>query len=324
VVNRRYNPPMANSSRFEIPITTLANGHCLSLHVHELSASTDGPVLLLVAGVMGDQPTGVETARRLVLRLERENTLIKGQVLVLPVANPYAYQQHSRHTPLDMNNLNRLFPGRPEGLFSEQLAAAISDQLLSHADVLVALHSGGTFETTRYTYSFDDIDLAASFGTELILPGPSYPGTLALAARERDLPVVVGELGGHAATAEAIKSGIQGVMNVLRKFGMAEGEMELPSRQLYCPNLQVLRARHGGILLSDYSAEALGESVPAGARLGAIISPYTFEQLETLVSPFAPSLLALTREPVTPVEAGDYAFIVGDGASARAISPGPE
>ena len=315
---------MTTRSSFDIPVTTLANGHCLSLRVHELSTSRNGPTLLVVAGVMGDQPTGVETARRLTLRLERDNTLTCGRVLVLPVANPYAYQQHSRHTPLDMNNLNRFFPGHPEGLFSEQLAAAISEHLLGHADVLVALHSGGTFETTRYAYAFDDVELAASFGTELVLPGPSYPGTLALAAREGGIRVVVSELGGHGQTAEAIDLGVRGIMNVLRKLGMAEGQIERPPRQLYCLNVQILRARHGGILLSTYSADALGQSVPVGAQLGTVLSPYTFEQLETLVSPFDPSLLALTREPVTHVEAGDYAFIVADGATARPISPRPE
>jgi len=314
---------MTTRSSFEIPVTTLANGHRLALVVHEISTARDGPVLVLVAGVMGDQPTGVETARRLTLQLESGDTLTCGRVLVLPVANPYAYQQHTRHTPLDMNNLNRLFPGRPDGLFSEQLAAAICDHLLDSADVLVALHSGGTFETTRYVYSFDDVDLAASFGTELILPGPSYPGTLALAARERGIPVVVSELGGHARTAEAIESGVRGIMNLLRKLGMSEGEVELPDRQLFCPTVQVLRARHGGILLSAYSSDQLGRSVPLGAELGTIISPHTFEQLEQLIAPFGPSLLALTREPVTHVEAGDYAFIVADAASARTISSKP-
>jgi uncharacterized protein len=311
---------MTTRSTFEVPVATLANGHRLSLVVHELSTPADGPVLVLVAGVMGDQPTGIETARRLTLHLETENTLTHGRVLVLPVANPYAYQQHTRHTPLDMNNLNRLFPGRPDGLFSEQLAAAICDHLLGRADVLVALHSGGTFETTRYAYSFDDIDLAASFGTELILPGPSYPGTLAMAARERGIRVVVSELGGHARTAEAIDFGIRGIMNLLRKLDMAGGEVEQPPRQLYCPNVQILRARHGGILLSAYSADELGQSVPLGAELATVVSPYTFEPLEVLTAPFGPSLLALTREPVTHVEAGDYAFIVADGESARTIS----
>lgn len=314
---------MANRSSFEIPVTTLANGHGLSLHVHELSGPKDGPALLLVAGVMGDQPTGVETARRLVLQLDRDQAITHGRVLVLPVANPYAYQQHSRHTPLDMNNLNRLFPGRPDGLFSEQLASAISEHLLAQADVLVALHSGGTFETTRYVYSFDDIDLAAAFGTELILPGPSYPGTLAMAAREHDIRVVAGELGGYSLTAEAVESGIRGVMNVLRMLGMAEGEIERPARQLYCPNMRVLRSRHGGILLTAYSVEALGQSVAVDTELGTVISPYTFEPLETLTSPFDPSLVALTREPVTHVEAGDYAYIVADGATALSIPPKP-
>ena len=59
-------------------------------------------------------------------------------------------------------------------------------------------------------------------------------------------------------------------------------------------------------------------------QLGTVVSPYTFEPLETLTSPFDPSLVALTRERVTHVEAGDYAYIVADGATALSIPPKPE
>src|SRR5579862_2065378 len=259
---------------------------------------------------MGDQPTGVETARRAAVLLESGSELRRGRVLVLPVANPYAYQQHSRSTPLDANNLNRLFPGREDGMFSEQLAAAIAGQLLSQADVLLALHSGGTFETTRYVYAFDELELAASFGTELVLPGPSYPGTLALAARQSGIRVLVSELGGHARTAESIAAGVRGIANVLRHLGMSEGPVERPQRQLYCPEVRILRPRNGGILCSAFSSEALGQEIGVGTELGEIISPYTFETLEVLRAPFDPSILALTREPITHVEAGDYGFIL--------------
>ena len=307
-------------SRFEIPVAMLANGHEFALHVHEIVADSDGPTVLVVAGIMGDQPTGVEIVRRAAALLETEETMRSGRVLLLPVANPYAYQQHMRHTPLDMNNLNRVFPGRENGLLTEQVAAAISGQLLAGTDVLVALHSGGAFETTRYVYAFDDMELAASFGAELVLPGPSYPGTIALAARERGVRVVVSELGGHARTADSIESGLRGLTNVFRHLEMAEGEPELPKLQTYCPDISVLRPRSGGILLSAFSAEDLGSRIPRGATLGEIVSPYTFETLETITAPFEPSLLALTREPVTHIEAGDYGFIVADGATAHPIT----
>src|SRR5579862_2193667 len=76
---------MAQRTSFEIPVATLANGHRLTLHVHELRAEQEGPTLLVVAGIMGDQPTGVETARRAALLLESGSELRRGRVLVLPV-----------------------------------------------------------------------------------------------------------------------------------------------------------------------------------------------------------------------------------------------
>ena len=300
-------------------MATRANGHQFVLHVHEVRAVADGPTLLVVAGIMGDQPTGVETARRAVLQLGSDDSLVRGRVLVLTVANPYAYQRHARSTPLDQNNLNRVFPGRPDGTFSEQLAAAIADKLVHKADVLLAMHSGGTFETTRYVYSFDDLHLASAFGTELVLPGPSYPGTLALAARAGGLRVVVSELGGHARTAESIEVGLRGITNILCHLGQANGEVVLPARQLYCQDVRILRPRNGGILLSAAAADTLGQEFARGSELGRVISPYTFEELERLSAPFDRSLLALSREAVTHVEAGDYGFIVADASTARAL-----
>ena len=35
----------------------------------------------------------------------------RGELALLPVANPYAFQSLTRNTPLDMSNLNRVFPG---------------------------------------------------------------------------------------------------------------------------------------------------------------------------------------------------------------------
>ena len=48
---------------------------------------------------------------------------IRGRLLLLPVANPRAYAQNRRFTPIDELNLNREFPGDPKGNYTQQLAA---------------------------------------------------------------------------------------------------------------------------------------------------------------------------------------------------------
>ena len=56
----------------------------------------------------------------------------------------------------------------------------------------------------------------------------------------------------------------------------------------------------------------------AKTELARVVSPYTFDVLESIAAPFEPTLLVLVREAVTKVEPGDYGFIVANGATAVA------
>jgi predicted deacylase len=73
-------------------------------------------------------------------------------------------------------------------------------------------------------------------------------------------------------------------------------------------------------MISNVGAERLGEEVPAGTELGRVVSPYTFDVLETVKAPFDPTLLVLVREPMTKVDPGDYGFMVANGATARPVA----
>lgn len=300
-----------------VPVATLANGHVLNLHVHE-AAGAAGPTLALIGGVMGDQPLGSETIRRVLAALDPG--ALRGRILALPVANPYAYHMASRTTPIDSTNLNRVFPGDANGTFTEQLAEVIWREVAARCDAMIAFHSGGAFETVDYTYVFDDLPLARAFGTPLLLPGPTYPGSLAHVAHERGIRMVVGELGGGQQRTEwYVERGVRGAQNVMRHLGMLEGTPDVPERQILAEERVVLRPHHGGVLLSAVDATSLGHTVAGGSELGMVVNPHTFEIMERFVAPYEASILALVRERVVPVEVGQYAYIVANGATARPV-----
>ena len=74
-----------------MPVATIANGHALELVTHRIRGGAgDGPTLGLIAGIHGDEPLGVETIRRFVAELDPAS--FSGELFVLPVANPYAFQ----------------------------------------------------------------------------------------------------------------------------------------------------------------------------------------------------------------------------------------
>jgi len=299
-----------------IPVATIANGHTLDLVVHTIEGDAEGPRLGLIAGIHGDEPLGVETVRRFVDELGS----FRGRLVVMPVANPYAFQALTRNTPLDMNNLNRVFPGARDGMLTEQLAATIVETLLPRIDYLVDFHSGGNLATVDYVYLHDQSGLAEAFGCEILFRGPSYEGSLGDYARSNGVPTVVSELGGGQQRNEHyVQKGVRGTLNVMRKLDMLDGEPEVPERQVVLDEMVVLRPHEGGLMLSNVDATRLGEQVPRDFELARIVNPYTFETLERITAPYDPTLLVLVREPVTKVDPGDYGFILANGATAKPV-----
>jgi uncharacterized protein len=299
-----------------VPVATIANGHTLELVTHRIRGGAgDGPTLGLIAGIHGDEPLGVETIRRFVSDLDPAS--FAGSLFVLPVANPYAFQALTRNTTVDMSNLNRIFPGDPDGMLSDQLAHAIVEQIVPNCDYLIDFHSGGNLATVDYVYLHDDLGLAEAFGCEILFRGPSYAGSLGDYARKNGVPTIVSELGGgQQLNGHYLQKGLRGIRNVMKKLEMLDGDPERPGRQVVVDELIVLRPHHGGLMLSEVEPARLGESVAKGTVLGRIVSPYTFEELETVTTPFDPSLLVLVREAVTKVDPGDYGFMVANGATA--------
>ena len=303
-----------------IRLFTLANGHDVDLVVHSLKGRDSGPVLGVTATIHGDEPLSTEIARRLLDELD--SSQMRGSLLVLPVANAYAFQSLTRNTPLDMTNLNRVFPGDPNGVMTEQLAHAIVHHFLERCEYLIDLHSGGNLAVVDYAYLQEpDEGLSRAFGLDILYRSRSPLGTLTGHALDKQLKAVVSELGGgQLANERFIQRGVRGVKNVMKHLKMLSGKPELPARQLVVKELRIVRPHQGGILASELTVDDLGKSIPKGQVLGRTYNPYTFETVETFTAPFEPTVLILLRESVTKVDPGDFAYILGNGATAETVA----
>ncbi len=111
-----------------VPIVSIRNGA--------------GPVMLMSAGVHGDEYEGQIALAALIRDLQPED--IRGQLILLPQANAPACGAGMRTSPIDDGNMNRLFPGDPRGTPSEVIAHYIEAELLPRCGYSVDLHSGGT------------------------------------------------------------------------------------------------------------------------------------------------------------------------------------
>ncbi|MCB2042915.1 MAG: succinylglutamate desuccinylase/aspartoacylase family protein, partial [Rhodoferax sp.] len=82
-----------------IPIAVIRNG--------------DGPTVFLMSGNHGDEYEGQITLAKLIRELEPEQ--VRGRIIILPAANLPAAMAGTRVSPIDQGNLNRAFPGDPQG-----------------------------------------------------------------------------------------------------------------------------------------------------------------------------------------------------------------
>jgi uncharacterized protein len=299
-----------------IPVATLSNGHDFGLFVHTVQGGGDGPRIGVVAGTHGDEPLTVETVRRLLLELEQ--LPLRGTVAAIPCTNPYALHALTRNTPMDAADLNRQFPGDPDGTFSQQLAHAIWQEVRNW-DYLIDFHGSGNDSTVDYLYMHGEATLAKAFGCEILYEGISHPGSLGKTAMDNGIPALVSELGGgQQRNTYYLEKGVRGGLNVLKHLSMLDGQPELPESQVIVTEKVTMAPHNGGLMVSDFDAGNLCDTVPKDTVLARIYDTATLEELEVLRAPFDKSILILVRERFSIVDAGDYSFIIANGADARA------
>lgn len=111
-----------------VPIVVVKNG--------------EGPTALFTSGNHGDEYEGQVALTNLIKWLEPG--MIKGRVIMMPMANYPAALIGRRVSPIDDLNMNRIFPGDPDGTVTRQIAHYIDSELIPLADLVIDLHSGGS------------------------------------------------------------------------------------------------------------------------------------------------------------------------------------
>lgn len=301
--------------------TTHADGSDALLFMHELVGETDGPTVGISASIHGNENAGSQAILELFRRLK--DMPLKGRIVLLPVANPRAFAVNHRFTPLDELNLNREFPGDPRGTYTQQLAHALAAEYFDKIDANIDLHSGTDRPTVDYVYIWSDEGLSRAFGSKILYrptegkTGTVYTGTTKTVTTERraQMPVVTIELGGGIVDQTPyVERTVEGMLNQLRYLGAIAGDVKPNPRQVVVKELVGIRPKHGGWL--EPLSPANGEVIRGGQLLGRVVSPYDFELIEEIPTPFENGIMVMQHLTRNLVEAGDYGFMVGnlDGA----------
>jgi predicted deacylase len=301
--------------------TTHADGSDALLFMHELVGERDGPTIGISGSIHGNENAGSQAILDLFRVLK--DMPIKGRILLLPVANPRAFAVNHRFTPLDELNLNRVFPGDDRGNYSEQLAYALAAEFFGKIDANIDLHSGTDRPTVDYVYIWSDEGLARAFGSKILYrptegkTGTVYSGTTKTVTIDRrpEMKVTTIELGGGIVDqGPYVKRTVDGMLNQLRYLGVIDGEAKQRTGQVVVRELVGIRPKHGGWL--EPLSPANGEVIKGGQLLGRVVSPYDFELIEEIPTPFENGIMVMQHLTRNLVEAGDYGFMVGnlDGA----------
>jgi len=303
-----------------IPVARMASGMELKIAAHVIEGAADGSTVGITAGIHGDELLGTEICRRVVEAVEPAT--LRGRLVVIPICNPPAFEAFTRNTPTDMNNLNRVFPGTADSWLSELIARALADYLVPRLDALLDLHGGGAAPTVDYVYVMSDEGLSRSFLFPTLYrasgSGPSYSGTLG--GLFKDKPLAVAEIGGGGQLDSLyLRRGFEGIMNALRHLEAIPGEVKPAPEQVVLNKMSIVRPRHGGILHPVVTADQLGQVVPKDTLLGRTLDAQTFEVLEEYHAPFEQTRLVLVRHTLSRVHPGDYAYMLGDIASAETL-----
>lgn len=207
-----------------IPICVVRNG--------------DGPTALLTGANHGDEYEGPIALQSLAYSLNL--TEVTGRIIIIPAFNYPAFRAATRTSPIDSGNMNRSFPGRPDGTVTEKIADYFQRTLVPMADVVLDIHAGGKtldFLPFAAAHVLDDkeqqracVAAMRAFNApySMMLLEIDSAGMYDTAAEEQGKVFVSTELGGGGtATKNTIAVAKKGTRNFLIHSGILNGKLEV-------------------------------------------------------------------------------------------------
>ena len=279
-------------------ISRLPSGTVIDVPVHIIRAQEPGPVLLLMAGMHGDEVNGIETIRRLIRHDLLQPT--RGTIIAIPILNIYGFLNFSREVP-DGKDVNRSFPGHPRGSLASRVAHRFMREIMPLVDYGIDFHTGGAARANvpqvRCVLGADPRTdaLAAAFAAPFTLHARLRTGSLRATAHALGKPIIVYETGESLRFDEAgIEEAIAGTLRVLHHLGMGPAGPAPARPNIVCRRHRWLRARYAGLFRAHV---ALGDFVEEGQIFGSIADPYG-EQAVSLEATASGYVVGLNYMPV--------------------------
>lgn len=268
-------------------------------------SNNPGPVVLLLAGIHGDETNGVGIIREIInLKL---NIPKNGTIICIPVFNIFGYLIQTREFP-DGRDLNRMFPGTINGSLASQFAYQFTKEIAPLVDYVIDFHTGGgeRDNIAQIRCNEDDekaLELAKVFNPPMIVFSNNISKSLRDTLDKMGKTVLLFEGGkSKELNPTIINEGVNGTRNVLIHLGLIEGKLTVRETPVYINKAKWLRASDSGMFKIMVKN---GSFVKKKEVLGIIQDPFG-EFKKKIYAPFNGYIFCINKTPI--VNKGDALF----------------
>jgi predicted deacylase len=276
-------------------------------------AKEDGPTVLLMAGLHGDEINGIEIVRRFLRKKLHKPT--KGTIICLPVFNIFGFLNIKRELP-DGRDLNRSFPGSAKGSLASQFAYHFMKEIAPHCDYIIDFHTGASqrnnFPQIRCVMSDpESMELARVFNPPFIINSSLIGKTIRESMIKMKKKILLFE-GGMANSIEemVVEEGLNGTKRLIAHLGMRNYKIDISKDRepVVLKESRWLRAPNSGMFQALVKN---GSQVDRGTILAVVTDPYgNFEK--KIKSPISGYVICANESPV--VFKGDAIIHIGKGS----------
>lgn len=267
----------------------------------------NGRRICIVTGIHGDELEGQLVCYEVAKTIRENPDRLLGTVDIYPALNPLGIDSVTRGIPGFDLDMNRLFPGAPDGSMTEYLATRIIEDLVG-ADLCIDIHASNIFLTELPQIRINElhqeklVPLAMEANVDFVwVHGANtvLESTLAYSMNSRGVPTLVVEMGvGMRLTKEYGDQLTIGIFNLMQKLRIWDGtpkEVKTPIVSSDPDEVCYLNAPVSGIFLKE---KEHGSLVHAGEEIGAILNPFTGEKMEAVTAPHDGLLFTIREYPV--------------------------
>ncbi len=311
-------------------IASQADGSMMRIPYCIIVGEQEGPTLLIDGGIHGEEVEGADAAAHVYKELSPRD--VKGIYIAVPHLNLEAFnlgQRMNTSTDYTHSDMNRIFPGDPNGKISAFILDKFVNHFVKHADYWVTCHSGGyslyltptaCYTTPELDEDFGDLtyNMARCFNTPIMwrmdpTNGKALEGTVATSARQLaeiwHKAYICIEMGGNCAVMEQREEIYNmchsGIMNLLTYLKMIDGELPKFREDVVETLVDYLHILHGGIYKPQ---KKFMERVKKGEVLGIVTNIFG-DTVDELLAPYDGIVVGSWTPPV--IQPRDWACLYG-------------